>query len=81
MSTQTSSALDTDKLNEMVAEADTGKRAPTGRFALGLLFLVPLCWSLFQLWIGSPLPSQFGFGFLNDTQSRALQEKQKILDE
>ncbi len=72
MSTQTSSALDTDKLNEMVAEADTGKRAPTGRFALGLLFLVPLCWSLFQLWIGSPLPSQFGFGFLNDTQSRAL---------
>ena len=72
MSTQTSSALDTDKLNEMVAEVDTGKRAPTGRFALGLLFLVPLCWSLFQLWIGSPLPSQFGFGFLNDTQSRAL---------
>ncbi|MBJ7550081.1 TRAP transporter permease [Marinomonas ostreistagni] len=72
MSTQTSSALDTDKLNEMVAEADTGKRAPTGRFALGLLFLVPLSWSLFQLWIGSPLPSQFGFGFLNDTQSRAL---------
>ncbi len=72
MSTQTSSALDTDKLNDMVAEADTGKRAPTGRFALGLLFLVPLCWSLFQLWIGSPLPSQFGFGFLNDTQSRAL---------
>ena len=72
MSTQTSSALDTDKLNEMVAESDTGKRAPTGRFALGLLFLVPLCWSLFQLWIGSPLPSQFGFGFLNDTQSRAL---------
>ncbi|CUB02302.1 TRAP transporter permease [Marinomonas fungiae] len=72
MSTENSTALDTDKLNEMVAEADTGKRAPHGRFALGLLFLVPLCWSLFQLWIGSPLPSQFGFGFLNDTQSRAL---------
>ncbi|MFD1383474.1 TRAP transporter permease [Rhodanobacter aciditrophus] len=72
MSTHTSQTLDTDKLDEMVAEADTGKRAPTGRIALALLFLLPLCWSLFQLWIGSPLPSQFGFGFLNDTQSRAL---------
>lgn len=72
MSTQSSTGLDTNKLDEMVAEADTGKRSPTGRFALGLLFLVPLCWSLFQLWIGSPLPSQFGFGFINDTQSRAL---------
>ena len=64
--------LDKNKLNEMVAESDTGKRLPHGRFALGLLFLLPLCWSLFQLWIGSPLPSQFGFGFLNDTQSRAI---------
>ncbi|MGB2064391.1 MAG: TRAP transporter permease, partial [Marinomonas gallaica] len=72
MSTQSSTGLDANKLDEMVAEADTGKRSPTGRFALGLLFLVPLCWSLFQLWIGSPLPSQFGFGFINDTQSRAL---------
>ncbi|TPE54153.1 TRAP transporter fused permease subunit [Maribrevibacterium harenarium] len=72
MSTHTTQTLDTDKLDELVAEADTGKRAPVGRIALGLLFILPLLWSLFQLWIGSPLPSQFGFGFLNDTQSRAL---------
>ena len=72
MSSHSSHTLDTDKLDELVAEADTGKRAPKGRFALALLFFLPLCWSLFQLWIGSPLPSQFGFGFINDTQSRAL---------
>ncbi|TDO99430.1 TRAP transporter permease [Marinomonas balearica] len=72
MSTTTSEPMSNDKLDELVAEADTGKRMPTGRIALSLLFVLPLCWSLFQLWIGSPLPSQFGIGFLNDTQSRAL---------
>ncbi|ADZ90563.1 TRAP transporter permease [Marinomonas mediterranea] len=72
MSTTTSEPASNDKLEELVAEADTGKRVPTGKVALSLLFVLPLCWSLFQLWIGSPLPSQFGIGFLNDTQSRAL---------
>jgi TRAP transporter 4TM/12TM fusion protein len=67
-----SQPISTDKLDEMIAEADTGKRAPKGRIAIAILFFVPLCWSLFQLWIGSPLPSQFGIGFLNDTQSRAI---------
>jgi TRAP-type uncharacterized transport system fused permease subunit len=72
MTMSSSQPISTDKLDEMIAEADTGKRAPKGRIAIAILFFVPLCWSLFQLWIGSPLPSQFGIGFLNDTQSRAI---------
>lgn len=60
------------ELENMVAEADTGNRIPKAFYASLILVLVPLVWSLFQLWIGSPLPSQFGIGFLNDTQSRAI---------
>lgn len=60
------------KLEEMVAEADTGNRVPSTYFAILILFSLPLLWSGFQLWIGSPLPSQFGIGFLNDTESRSL---------
>jgi len=31
-----------------------------------------LAWSLFQLWIASPLPFIFGVGVLNDTETRAI---------
>lgn len=62
----------TEQLDDLIAEADTGNRQPKSRFAVALLFLLPLTWSLYQLWIGSPLPSQLGIGFLNDTESRAL---------
>ncbi|OUR67109.1 C4-dicarboxylate ABC transporter, partial [Marinomonas sp. 42_23_T18] len=61
-----------EQLDDLIAEADTGNRQPKSRFAVALLFFLPLTWSLYQLWIGSPLPSQLGIGFLNDTESRAL---------
>ena len=34
--------------------------------------LVALAWSLFQLWIASPLPFMLGFGVFNDTEARAF---------
>ncbi|MER9576131.1 hypothetical protein NKI78_10745 [Mesorhizobium sp. M0400] len=40
--------IDIDKLSEIVAEADTGGRKPTGRTAK-LILGVSLAWSLFQL--------------------------------
>jgi TRAP transporter 4TM/12TM fusion protein len=58
-------------LAKLVAETDTGGRDPTGlprRILLG----IALAWSLFQLWIASPLPFALGFGVLNDTESRSL---------
>jgi TRAP transporter 4TM/12TM fusion protein len=36
------------------------------------VFAVALAWSLFQLWYASPLPFEFGWGILNDTEARSL---------
>lgn len=58
-------------VQEMVAQADTGARSPKG-IQGRILWFVPLCWSLFQLWYASPLPFIFDFAVLNDTQARAI---------
>jgi len=63
--------LSEEQLKQIVAEADTGGRKPTG-IAAKLLVAVALAWSLFQLWIASPLPFSLGVFVLNDTQSRAI---------
>ncbi len=56
---------------EIVAQSDTGARTPAG-IPGHILWFVPLCWSLFQLWYASPLPFIFDFGVLNDTQARSV---------
>ncbi|PWB60289.1 MAG: C4-dicarboxylate ABC transporter [Bradyrhizobiaceae bacterium] len=58
-------------LEQLVAEADTGGRKPTGLAARVLLW-VAVVWSLFQLWYASPLPFVFGIGVLNDTEARSI---------
>jgi len=58
-------------VQEMVSQADTGARNPKG-IPGRILWFVPLCWSLFQLWYASPLPFIFNFGVLNDTQARSI---------
>jgi len=63
--------LSEEQLKQIVAEADTGGRKPTG-FAAKLLVAIALAWSLFQLWIASPLPFSLGVFVLNDTESRAI---------
>jgi len=63
--------LTDEQLKQIVAEADTGGRKPTGNTAR-LLLAVALAWSLFQLWIASPLPFSLGIFVLNDTQSRSI---------
>ena len=63
--------LTDEQLKQIVAEADTGGRKPTG-FTAQLLLMVALAWSLFQLWIASPLPFSLGIFVLNDTESRAI---------
>ncbi len=60
-----------NKLDEMIAEADTGARQPTG-FGAQVLLIVPLVWSLFQLWYASPLPFMLNLFVLNDTEARAI---------
>ncbi len=63
--------MDQDQLDELVASSDTGGRSPgglTNRFILG----VALLWSLFQLWIASPLPFMLRIGVFNDTETRSI---------
>ncbi|RTZ14334.1 TRAP transporter fused permease subunit [Vibrio aquaticus] len=68
MSKTTSPSQD---VQDMVAQADTGARAPQG-ISGRILWFVPLCWSLFQLWYASPLPFIFDFAVLNDTEARSI---------
>ncbi len=58
-------------VQDMVAQSDTGARSPNG-LAGRILWVVPVCWSLFQLWYASPLPFIFDFGVLNDTEARSI---------
>lgn len=70
MTTQTAGGTTPD-LDDIVADADTGGRAPRDRFGAAALWWLPLIWSLYQLWIASPLPFVVGFVW-NDTQTRAI---------
>ncbi|TPI77999.1 TRAP transporter permease [Mesorhizobium sp. B2-8-9] len=63
--------VDLGKLNEIVAEADTGGRKPTG-LAAYLVVAASLAWSLFQLWYSSPIPYVLGFGVVSDGIARAI---------
>ncbi len=55
---------------ELIAQ-DVGARSPEGTMAHVIAGLA-LLWSLFQLWIASPLPYILRFGVLNDTETRAI---------
>lgn len=57
--------------DELVAEADTGGRRPSGATAQVLVYSA-LIWSIFQLWYASPLPFMFNVFVLNDTEARAI---------
>ncbi|WP_422072171.1 TRAP transporter permease [Tranquillimonas rosea] len=65
------SGLNQDDLDALVASSDTGGRNPTGPAGM-LILAVALAWSLFQLWISSPIPFMVGFGVFNDTEARSF---------
>ncbi len=67
---ETNAVADPNIIEQMLEE-ETGRRKPTG-FAGTVLVAVPVVWSLFQLWITSPIPYSLGVGVLNDTASRSL---------
>ncbi|MBL6998281.1 MAG: TRAP transporter fused permease subunit [Gammaproteobacteria bacterium] len=58
-------------LQDLIAQVDTGPRTPAGlprKIILGIAAI----WSLFQLWIASPLPFIAGIGIFNDTEARSI---------
>lgn len=58
-------------VEKFVADNDTGARNP-GPVMKRFLLYVALAWSLFQLWIASPLPFSTGVLVFNDTETRAI---------
>ncbi|WP_299625172.1 TRAP transporter permease [uncultured Tateyamaria sp.] len=70
--TDAATKRDDTALEDILADADTGGRVPTGGFDRAALWYLPLAWAIYQLWIASPLPFIVGFGVWNDTQTRAI---------
>ncbi|MCW4149652.1 TRAP transporter permease [Halomonas sp. 18H] len=58
-------------LEDMVTSTDSGARKPAGMPGK-LLVSIAAVWSLFQLWISSPLPFMMGIGVFNATESRSI---------
>ncbi|GED21127.1 TRAP transporter permease [Halomonas halmophila] len=58
-------------LEDMVASTDSGARKPAGMPGK-LLVSIAAVWSLFQLWVSSPLAFMFGFGVFNATEVRSI---------
>ena len=52
---ETNNIASEKELEEMIAATDTGARSPEGGVGK-LLLVIAFCWSVFQLWIASPLP-------------------------
>jgi TRAP transporter 4TM/12TM fusion protein len=74
--TKDSTSQDEVNLQELVDATDSGARTPSG-LQKKLLLGAALCWSLFQLWIASPLPFYDwpligSFGVFNDTEARSI---------
>ena len=59
------------EIDELVASSDIGGRSPSVPVAR-LITVIAIIWSLFQLWIASPLPFMLGFGVFNDTEARSF---------
>ncbi len=60
-----------DELQDLVAQSDTGARTPPG-IAGKIILTTAAVWSLFQLWIASPLPFILEIGVFNDTETRSI---------
>jgi len=60
------------QVEEILEEVESGGRHPAGGMGRGILIAVPLLWSLFQLWVVSPISFAVGFGVFNDTEVRAI---------
>ena len=60
------------ELEDLVASSDTGGRNPSNRNVALLIAGVALVWSIFQVWIASPLPYTTGFGVFSRGEARPI---------
>ena len=47
--------MSNDNTLQNLMDSETGKRHPSGLFSRNLIWVIALCWSLFQLWVSSPI--------------------------
>ena len=59
------------RAEEILQEFDSPGRSHGPAMAVALAAIAAI-WSLFQLWIASPLPFQFGFGIVSDVPARSI---------
>ena len=71
-SEDTGSKLSERELNDLVASTDTGGRAPSNARIALFISAVALIWSLFQVWIASPLPFSTGIGVFSSREARPI---------
>ncbi len=60
------------EVQDLVASTDTGGRQPTNRNILLFLAAVALIWSVFQVWIASPIPFTLGIGVFGSREARPI---------
>ncbi len=65
--------IDEAKLEEMIAETDTGARNPVGGVGK-FMFWTAFAWAVFQLWIASPFMYMFAdiIPVMNNTATRSI---------
>ncbi|WP_417697257.1 TRAP transporter permease [Psychromonas sp.] len=64
--------MNDEELQDLVASTDTGGRNPTNQKIVKLMAGVALTWSIFQVWIASPLPFLFGWGVFSSGEARSI---------
>ena len=61
-----------EELQDFVASTDTGGRNPNNQAIVKLMAWTALTWSIFQIWIASPLPFVFGWGVFASGEARSI---------
>ncbi len=64
--------LDDKELQDLVTSNDMGARKPNNKAIVKLMAGVAIAWSLFQIWIASPLPYMVGWGVFASGEARSV---------
>ena len=72
MAQEDTGKLSSEELEDLVASTDTGGRKPTNHSVALLIAGTALAWSIFQVWIASPLPYTTGFGVFSSGEARPI---------
>lgn len=67
-----STVLSNEELDDLVASSDVGGRAPKSRNVALLIAGLALVWSLWQVWIASPIPYMLGWGVFSGKEARPI---------